>query len=175
MNFDTRDPKAMLTLTHGCIEGLPCTPPAAELYNAQAGGSHIHVTPNVIPNNKGATIDVGSSLGLILLNLVLVTFLIVSCCYNCKLRRQLKKEEQGNNGINDEHEERVVSGGMEDVDADVDAPRGNSDYVRLAAEIELNHSGNHIENDNEDKEAAVENTIDKITSTTPLLDGSEVL
>ena len=106
MNFDTRDPKAMLTLTHGCVEGLPCTPPAAELYNAQSGGgghgSDIPVVPNVIPSNDGTTVKVGSSIFFILANVLSVLLLIWSCCHNRNLRGRIKQLEPNNND-NDNH------------------------------------------------------------------------
>jgi hypothetical protein len=159
MNFDTRDPKAMLTLTHGCIDGLPCTPPAASLWQAQAGASKIHVKPNVIPSNGGATIDVGSSIGLIFLNFVLVTLLITSCFYNCKLRRQLKRSS------NDD--------GLGEQSYGVDGHHGDHDnvgeiYDRLEDEEEVNFvESDTLKTEHDDD--------DKAKSTTPLLSSDSEL
>ncbi len=93
MNFDTRDPKAMLKIDHGCIEGLPCVPPAADLYDAAAsssdGGSN-NIEPHIIPDDGGTTIDVGSSIGFILVIILLSTISLCMCCMNCKLRRDMK-------------------------------------------------------------------------------------
>jgi hypothetical protein len=43
MNFDTSDPKEMIKVQHGCVEGLPCLPTAATLYTDSANS--IPITP----------------------------------------------------------------------------------------------------------------------------------
>ena len=58
MNFDSRSPKQMLKLEHACVEGLPCTPPAAILYRL-SGQSSIDVKP--IPDDV-TTVDVAPSI-----------------------------------------------------------------------------------------------------------------
>ena len=148
MNFDTRDPKAMLTLTHGCIEGLPCTPPAAELYDAKGRGSD--VIPNVIPNGDGATVDVGSSMGLIGSNVLLLLLLIYTCCFNSKLRKQLKESDmqQSNSGDQDDEDTEIYTNEEGHHEDNVD-----TQYSTL-------------EETTEDDEEAV---IDDITSSTPLI------
>lgn len=105
MNFDTRDPKAVLTLTYGCVEGLPCTLPAAELYNAQKK-SVIHVTPNVAPNGDAVVIDVGSSI--LFVCTVLIMLLLLSTCYNFRLQMQLKRVDAMNGVVTTMMEVLVV-------------------------------------------------------------------
>lgn len=43
MNFDSTDPKEMIKVQHGCVEGLPCLPTAATLYTDSTNS--IPVTP----------------------------------------------------------------------------------------------------------------------------------
>ena len=150
MNFDTRDPKAMLKIDHGCIEGLPCTPPAAELYNdagSNGGGSGSgsaipDVKPHLLPSNDGTTIDVGSSVGFILVITFLSILSLCVCCMNCRLRRQLK-----NSAIGEEDD-----GEMEDVGVD-----GQFDYQgglleneqRTEDEVEMDNKADQMEDSQE--------------------------
>lgn len=101
MNFDTRDPKAMLKLDHSCIEGLPCMPTAVE-YNTYGGngggdgggsgggGDNIRPGPNIIPEDDGTTVGIGSALVLWLLVAFFSMLLVWTCLMNCRLRRKLK-------------------------------------------------------------------------------------
>lgn len=160
MNFDTRDPKAMLTLNHACVEGLPCTPPAAELYNAQGG--NIHVTPNEIPSGNGATVDVGSSIGLLFVNALLMLFLVYSCCYNCKLRKQLKRQESENDPLENNNSgiERFFDDGND----------GNH-YVAVedpSGEVGMLVQQNSRHDDDDEEIAAGHN--EDVTSMTPLIE-----
>jgi len=112
MNFDTRDPKAMLKLSHGCVEGLPCTPPAADLYNAQDGSS-IHVKPNVLPDNS-TTVGVGKAFFLFIAIFVLTITLIRTCFVNHKLRGKLADSSSSNDEEGNSDDEQM--------DSEVDTP-----------------------------------------------------
>jgi hypothetical protein len=86
MNFDSRSPKQMLKLEHACVEGLPCTPPAADLY-ILSGGSSIDVKP--IPDDA-TTVDVAPSIffAIVVTMLSSVIFYLYRC--NQKLRTRLE-------------------------------------------------------------------------------------
>jgi len=120
MNFDTRDPKAMLKLNHGCVEGLPCTPPAAELYNLQRGGgggssggggdnppdSNGGNIP-IIPDDGGSTVDVGQTLFFLMAIILLSAMLLCSCCLNCRYRRRLKVVTSTIDGVDEPTYQRL--------------------------------------------------------------------
>mmetsp|Transcript_6778 Transcript_6778/g.7854 ORF Transcript_6778/g.7854 Transcript_6778/m.7854 type:complete len:522 (+) Transcript_6778:155-1720(+) len=87
MDFDTKDPKSMIQLDHGCIDGLPCVPPVSEL---QSCDSKIDVQPSI----PGATIDIGHTLYFTLALGLLFFVLLLSMVGNCRLRRKLALVQQ---------------------------------------------------------------------------------
>jgi len=87
MDFDTKDPKSMIQLDHGCIDGLPCVPPVSELNSCD---SKIDVLPSI----PGATIDIGHTLYFTLALGLLFLFLLLSMVGNCRLRRKLALVQQ---------------------------------------------------------------------------------
>lgn len=166
MNFDTRDPKAMLKIDHGCIEGLPCTPPAAALYNAAGsnggggGGGIPDVHPHIDPEDDGTTVDVGSSVVFILLILFLGTLSLCMCCMNCRLRRELKSVHGRDDGsINDDsvdnvHEQFNYRGGVlqsdDDVGQNTDAVVENSPPSGGEPAVAEENDNNHPEDEHAD-------------------------
>lgn len=46
MNFDSKDPKDMMKVIHGCVEGLPCLPKAAGLYTDSMNSIPIAPVPD---------------------------------------------------------------------------------------------------------------------------------
>lgn len=88
MNFDTRDPKKMIKLEHNCIEGLPCLPPAAQLYQEKDGADiHVHPAPD-----DATTVNVGSTLYFIAIIMVLGLGLVVSLRTNFRMKRELVRQ-----------------------------------------------------------------------------------
>ena len=86
MNFDSRSPKQMLKLEHACVEGLPCTPPAADLY-VLSGGSSIDVKP--IPDDA-TTVDVAPSIFFAIVVTMLSSVIFYLYRSNQKLRTRLE-------------------------------------------------------------------------------------
>ncbi len=169
MNFDTRDPKAMLKLDHGCVEGLPCTPPAAELYNLQRGGDGggNNNAPNSgggnipIPPDDGATVNVGQTFLFLVVNILLLVMLIVTCCLNCRLRRRLKGvttrvasdggvTDDVNLVVNEPSYQRMGDGGVQ---GDVGG------HTNLAAG---NDAGNDEEGDDQEEDGVTTPLIDRV-------------
>lgn len=95
MDFDTRDPKKMIHLEHGCIEGLPCAPPAAELY-IKSSGNGIHIHPKTLPDDSD-TIKLKS----VLLQITIISSLLmcIACLIrsNYRLRREASLNQHDNN------------------------------------------------------------------------------
>jgi len=96
LDFDSSD-ASFFKLDHGCVEGLPCIPPAAELY-AESQNSSIDVKP--MPDNA-TTVGIGKYvfLGMV----ITVLFGIVLCLFhnNRLLKRQLREvqEEEDTAGV----------------------------------------------------------------------------
>ena len=86
MNFDSRSPKQMMKLEHACVEGLPCAPPAAELY-VLSGGSSIDVKP--IPDDA-TTVDVAPSIFFAIVVTMLSSVIFYLYRSNQKLRTRLE-------------------------------------------------------------------------------------
>eukprot|EP01083_Nonionella_stella_P293721 998923_1 len=164
MNIDTRDPKAMLKLDHACIEGLPCTPPAAELNNARSD------IPTVEPmaNDDGTTVSVGKTFGFVLIIITLFFMLLFSCVRNHMYRRQLKRLNDDNNGDSVEYQNESTSTPYQSLD-DQDIDDQDID------DEDTNINVRTTENDeiNDDQEEEEENIVVDITSTTPLIEKSE--
>jgi hypothetical protein len=92
MNFDSRDPKKMLKLEHACVEGLPCTPPAAELYILSSQGSSIDVKP--VPDSA-AVVDVSPFIYISLVLCFLGGAIVYLLMLNQKLRSHLEQRSGG--------------------------------------------------------------------------------
>jgi len=91
MNFDSRDPKKMLNLEHACVEGLPCAPPAADLY-VLSKGSSIDVKP--VPDNA-AVVGVLPFFYLSLVFCILCGIIVHLFRVNQKLRSRLEERSGG--------------------------------------------------------------------------------
>lgn len=162
MNFDTRDPKQMINLDHGCIEGLPCVPPAAELYD-QAGSS-IHVKPSTLPDHT-TTIGVGSSIYFALIIIFLTTLLMISGRSNCKLRKELSSIQaldEGDvdyDGGGDDTENGAQEGGNNN---------GNTSSLSYQSLTDDNAQGSDVDIDEKQSGDEKEDTL-----STPLLGGAD--
>lgn len=159
MNFDTRDPKAMLKMDHGCIEGLPCTPPAAELYNKASSNGGPDIKPNIVPDDGGTTIDVGSTIGFVLVIVLFASISLCMCCLNCRLRRKLKSVTgeddnhdvvENNDDDNDDNRQFDYQGGIFESDQEPDIFENNDTNDSIAqsdpkeeSEIENIKESNH--------------------------------
>ena len=93
MNFDSKEPKQMLNLVHACVEGLPCVPPAAELYAASGNGSGEHMNP--IPDDA-TTVDFAQPLLFMFIWSLMGIALIFMYRSNRKLKRRLQEHEYSN-------------------------------------------------------------------------------
>jgi len=110
MDFDTKDPKSMIQLDHGCIDGLPCVPPVSELSSCD---SKIDVLPSI----PGATISIGHTLYFMMALGLLFLFLLLSMVWNCRLRRKLalfqqeqEQPQRGESSSSASTEQRITGG-----------------------------------------------------------------
>jgi len=153
MDFDSRDPKKMIKLEHACIEGLPCLPPAAELYT---DASSIDVKP--IPDDT-TTVSIGPWLFFS----VAVTFFCAIIIYmyrsNRSLRRRLEAAEMSEGYMdadrvitNVDEEERVSIPyeALEEV-----APSGDSGDLSYDSE----HEHEHDEDGDEETTDLIEHSV----------------
>jgi hypothetical protein len=136
MNFDSRNPKKMIKLEHACIEGLPCTPPAADLY-VHSGSSSIDVKP--LPDDA-TTVDVSSSIFFAIAIAILSGVILFLFRSNHSLRKRLEEDTSAaENEDNVEQEERRISTpfvAMEDSNPIAESDNVNSHGVEENADEE---------------------------------------
>ena len=98
------------------LVGLPCVPPAAQLYEAKDGADiHVHPAPD-----DATTVSVGSTLYFIAAIMVLCLGLVVSLSTNFRLKRELERQiENPSLGAIDEVDEGITSNEQEVISSDL--------------------------------------------------------
>merc|ERR1712165_192595 len=124
----------------------------------------------------------GSSIGFIIVTLIMLILLVLSACYNCKLRKQLKRYDDmnGNNGgevlvVHDENgqvernfqddnnQEQSCEPSYQRLHEDDNISVSSNEYV-----ADENHTFDDSDNNN-DEEIIVDDVVSG-TSTTPLIE-----
>jgi len=91
MNYDSQNPKKMIQMHHGCVDGLPCTPPAAAFYTKEQNDYN---PADLIPDEP-TTVKVGTIIYLIVALCLIGIVLLISFVFNFKYykhNQKLRKE-----------------------------------------------------------------------------------
>jgi len=88
LNYDSNDANddQVMTLVHGCVEGLPCVPSAGEI--SPTLNQFLHNTTK--PSNT-STVEVGQVVVLTFVAYLLALALLISLVCNCRQTRRLRK------------------------------------------------------------------------------------